>query len=809
MENKRNKYSIRKFAVGASSILIGSLLFLNVETVKAAEENNQSEANTQVQSGNHLGDDEHQNLVNDNINTPVNDDKTQVNDEKDNQATHTSLHKDQQDTHTKVNDSTDKVDPEFNAKDKEQEQDQAEVDPEFNAKDKEKEQDQSEVDPEFNAKDKVKEQDQAEVDPEFNAKDKVKEQDQSEVDPEFNAKDKVKEQDQAEVDPEFNAKDKVKEQDQSEVDPEFNAKDKVKEQNQSEVDPEFNAKDRVKEQDQSEVDPEYNAKDRVKEQNQSEVDPEYNATDKVKEQDQSEVDPEFNAKDRVKEQAEVEPEYNAKDKVKEQDQSEVEPEYNATDKEQENHVDYKDANQNKMLENSQPSLKERVKNDNNIKEGTSFDKLPNQTANHDSKQDNENNPDKALNTLKENAVATPKNQTQQNVEKANEQPNKAAKQGQYKNQDPIILVHGFNGFTDDNNPAVLAHYWGGDKLNIRQDLESNGYETYEASVGALSSNYDRAVELYYYIKGGTVDYGAAHAEKYGHERYGKTYEGVYKDWQPGKKVHLVAHSMGGQTVRQLEELLRNGNQEEIEYQKEHGGEISPLFQGNNDNMVNSITTIGTPHNGTHAADALGNEALVRQLAFDYAKFKGNKNSKVDFGFGQWGLKQREGETYAQYVQRVQNSGLWKTEDNGFYDLTREGAAKLNKNTSLNPNIVYKTYTGESTRPTLFGNQKSDVNLFLPFTVTGNVIGKAAEKEWRENDGLVSTISSQHPFNQAFIEATDEVKKGVWQVTPIKHGWDHVDFVGQDSTDSNRPTEELQQFWHNLAEDLVRNEQFDA
>ncbi|MGW7905772.1 YSIRK-targeted triacylglycerol lipase [Staphylococcus xylosus] len=789
MENKRNKYSIRKFAVGASSILIGSLLFLNVETVKAAEENNQSEVDTQVQSGNHLGDDEHQNLVNDNTNTPVNDDKTQVNDEKDNQATHTSLHKDQQDTNTKVNDSTDKVDPEFNEADKVKEQDQSEVDPEFNEADKAKEQNQSEVDPEFNAKDKAKEQDQSEVDPEFNAKDKAKEQDQSEVDPEFNAKDKAKEQDQSEVDPEYNAKDKDKEQDQSEVDPEYNAKDKG--QDQSEVDSEFNAKD--KEQDQSEVDPEYNAKDKVKEQDQSEVDPEFNAKDKAKEQEQSEVDPEFNAKD----------------KAKEQDQSEVDPEYNATDKEQENHVVHKDANQNKMLENSQPALNERVKNDNNIKESTSFDKLPNQTANHDSEQDDDNNPDKALNTLKENAVATPKNQTQQNVEKANEQPNKAAKQGQYKNQDPIILVHGFNGFTDDINPAVLAHYWGGDKLNIRQDLESNGYETYEASVGALSSNYDRAVELYYYIKGGTVDYGAAHAEKYGHERYGKTYEGVYKDWQPGKKVHLVAHSMGGQTVRQLEELLRNGNQEEIEYQKEHGGEISPLFQGNNDNMVNSITTIGTPHNGTHAADALGNEALVRQLAFDYAKFKGNKNSKVDFGFGQWGLKQREGETYAQYVQRVQNSGLWKTEDNGFYDLTREGAAKLNKNTSLNPNIVYKTYTGESTRPTLFGNQKSDVNLFLPFTVTGNVIGKAAEKEWRENDGLVSTISSQHPFNQAFIEATDEVKKGVWQVTPIKHGWDHVDFVGQDSTDSNHPTEELQQFWHNLAEDLVRNEQFDA
>ena len=52
-----------------------------------------------------------------------------------------------------------------------------------------------------------------------------------------------------------------------------------------------------------------------------------------------------------------------------------------------------------------------------------------------------------------------------------------------------------------------------------------------------------------------MDYGAAHAAKYGHERYGKTYEGVYEDWQPGQKVHLVGHSMGGQTIRQLESLL--------------------------------------------------------------------------------------------------------------------------------------------------------------------------------------------------------------------------------------------------------------
>ena len=438
-------------------------------------------------------------------------------------------------------------------------------------------------------------------------------------------------------------------------------------------------------------------------------------------------------------------------------------------------------------------------------EAISIDGTTNETVGHKDAKDQKNS-QAGLETLANNAVATTNNTSQQQgTTETKDQTNKVAKQGQYKNQDPIILVHGFNEFTDDINPNVLSHYWGGDKLNIRQDLEQNGYNAYEASISAFGSNYDRAVELYYYIKGGTVDYGAAHAERYGHERYGKTYEGVYKDWQPGQKVHLVGHSMGGQTVRQLEELLRNGSQEEIEYQKTHGGDISPLLQGGHDNMVSSITTLGTPHNGTHAADELGNEALVRQVVFDLGKRLGNKNSRVDFGLSQWGLKQQPGESYISYLLRVKNSKLWQSKDNGFYDLTRDGATDLNRKTSLNPNIVYKTYTAEATHPTLIGKQKADYNMFLPFTVTGNVIGKATEKEWRENDGLVSVISSQHPFNQAYTEATDTNQKGIWQVTPTKHDWDHVDFVGQDSTDTKRSREELQQFWYDLADDLVQTE----
>ena len=65
------------------------------------------------------------------------------------------------------------------------------------------------------------------------------------------------------------------------------------------------------------------------------------------------------------------------------------------------------------------------------------------------------------------------------------------KQTRYKNTDPIILVHGFNGFTGDNNPDPNDLYWGGRRLDIHQDLTNNGYENYVASISAFGSNYDR------------------------------------------------------------------------------------------------------------------------------------------------------------------------------------------------------------------------------------------------------------------------------------------------------------------------------
>ena len=42
-------------------------------------------------------------------------------------------------------------------------------------------------------------------------------------------------------------------------------------------------------------------------------------------------------------------------------------------------------------------------------------------------------------------------------------------------------------------------------------------------LGSLTSVHDRARELFYYLKGGRVDYGEEHSRMYGHSRFGRAY----------------------------------------------------------------------------------------------------------------------------------------------------------------------------------------------------------------------------------------------------------------------------------------------
>merc|ERR1719453_2391818 len=91
----------------------------------------------------------------------------------------------------------------------------------------------------------------------------------------------------------------------------------------------------------------------------------------------------------------------------------------------------------------------------------------------------------------------------------------------------IVLVHGFYGWGP--NEMFGFNYWGGIN-SIAKELSAVGHDVRTAVVGPVSSNWDRAVELYAYVKGGRVDYGALHAREFDHKRCGKTFPGIYPEW---------------------------------------------------------------------------------------------------------------------------------------------------------------------------------------------------------------------------------------------------------------------------------------
>lgn len=387
---------------------------------------------------------------------------------------------------------------------------------------------------------------------------------------------------------------------------------------------------------------------------------------------------------------------------------------------------------------------------------------------------------------------------QQDAKNTSENKNEVAKEDNYtptipkgnqgvvkKNKYPTILAHGFSGYPDESKPAVLPPYWGGNKVDLDKELNKQGYDVREGGMSPFGSNYDRALELYYYIKGGTVDYGAYHSKKYGHARYGKTYKGIYPEWAPGKKVHLVGHSFGGQTIQVLEDMLRNGVPEEIEYQKKHGGDIPEIFAGGNDNMVSSVTTIATPHNGTFISDKLGNKPIARKLFYKILKYTSNKYTKADYGLEPWGIKQRDDESFIQYLKRVKDNKVWKTEDTSFTDGSIEGSKKINDRLTLSKDVAYTSITAEDTHKTFNNRQRGNFKMFAPFKLLANLVGRQNPESWREGDGPVPLKSGLYPFNKPHKDTTFDSKPelGLWGVMPTLKNWDHMDLVVWDLTDT--------------------------
>lgn len=369
---------------------------------------------------------------------------------------------------------------------------------------------------------------------------------------------------------------------------------------------------------------------------------------------------------------------------------------------------------------------------------------------------------------------------------------------QLNNNYPIVMVHGLFGWGNDELFGI--NYWGG-KNSLRDMLTKNGYTVFTPTVGSISSNWDRACELYSYLKGGTVDYGEEHSKKEGHSRYGRTFPGVYPELgtpnsNGTKKIHLIGHSMGGETIRVFAQLLEKGDPDEIKYNKT---DISPLFSGNH-HWIDSIATIATPHDGSQQDEKQNNlEPFFHQLVCAMASKGGvidSSNPCFDFRMDQWGLKKQPNETFENYAHRVLSSNIWKeTKDLSIWDLSQEGAKELNSWVKAQPDIYYFSISCVDThRDLLTGHQVPNLNM-NPLLIQSSLYmgqytnyteGKVrVDSSWWRNDGIVSVRSAIAPHEGSADKIVNynplnTIQKGVWNYMGEINDVDHIEVVGQNN-----------------------------
>lgn len=355
---------------------------------------------------------------------------------------------------------------------------------------------------------------------------------------------------------------------------------------------------------------------------------------------------------------------------------------------------------------------------------------------------------------------------------------------------PLIFVHGMFGWGEHEGINNYIPYWGATSGNITEYMEELGCEAHAASVGPVSSAWDRACELYAQLTGSWVDYGKAHSERCHHKQFGRNYEKpLIESWSAENKIHLIGHSFGGTTIRMLAHLLTHGAPEEIEAS---GPNVSPLFKGGHGDWIASLTAICTPLNGTAAHDTVVRYKLknaFRYAAYLYTGALGRtplNGSLVDFHLEQFGLSntpgQKDSAPFADAVKRLDASN-----DQVEYDMGPEGTKLINGRIKISPQIFYFSYPYNAVRESKSGKHILPSNTKFPFlTLTSAWLAKDIRDHSEEpenidklyNDGLVDTFSATHPHDEphSLWEDAVELRPGVWNVMPITQG-DHGSAIG--------------------------------
>ncbi|KAL2834242.1 hypothetical protein BDW59DRAFT_178741 [Aspergillus cavernicola] len=293
--------------------------------------------------------------------------------------------------------------------------------------------------------------------------------------------------------------------------------------------------------------------------------------------------------------------------------------------------------------------------------------------------------------------------------------------GLVRNRDPIVLVPGFTGFGEPLFGSV--NYWGGfEDLALELHVHTN-VPIILPRIGPISSNWERACELYCQLReiqragpgagfdtrqifpatNIQVDYGQYINLPPGTSRLTKqaavlgTLNPLWQ-WNGNHPVHMICHSQGGNTVRLLIELLSG----------RHGPQHPSYFAfGNQQNLVKSVVTLGTPYLGTTITSVIFDQILrnvqvgevISRLVVSASL---NPTRFIDLQLGHWGFTPHPGETFLDMHNRLQAAILawWNSNHNAIQDNGIGGITRLNQqfNPQVSPQTYYFTMSFDATRP---------------------------------------------------------------------------------------------------------------